>query len=186
MHTYNALRSSSFKHAWKSSALPVGSRMMRTIKALMPLKIALYLVLISSRKANTSAGDGLRPFAPQLRVAGWTAIFALLVDTACIALRLRSAAALAWSAAAFSWFICIAAKLSRDSFMISANPESMIALSADPPDIVEVAGVDIPAGFANLLALAGVRTSSLPMASRIIAKWVSGKRFFSHQYSFAI
>jgi hypothetical protein len=36
--------------------------------------------------------------------------------------------------------------------MISANPESIIALSADPPDRVEVAGVDIPAGFANRLA----------------------------------
>ncbi len=70
--------------------------------------------------------------------------------------------------------------------MISANPESIIALSADPPDIVEAAGVAIPAGFANRFALSGVLTSSFPMASRIIAKWVSGKRFFSHQDSFAV
>ena len=56
---------------------------------------------------------------------------------------LRSAAAVAWSAAAFSWLFCISAKLSRDSFMISANPDST-ALCADTRDIEELAGVVIP------------------------------------------
>ena len=52
-------------------------------------------------------------------------------------------AALAWSAAALSWLFCISAKLSRDSFMISATAVST-TLSADPPDIEEFVGVVIP------------------------------------------